>query len=101
MPQDPGAPAPAQESAGGGIAEQFMALDEGLSKLSAMVAEVPEVPDEAKAGLAQALEIYRASVEQIMAAAGGGGGSQPAAQPQTPEQGGNPNVQPMSPAGVR
>ncbi len=89
--------APAQE---GGVTETLVEVDAKLAKLVQFVGQAAQVPEEAKAAFAQALEAYRSGLEIVMAAAQGGGGPQgPAAV--APEQGGAQGAVPMTPAGVK
>lgn len=88
--------APAQE--GGGVAETLTAVDAQLSKIAQFAGQSPQMPEEAKAAFASALEAFRAGLE-IVTGAAGHGAQGPAAV--APEQGGAQGAVPMTPAGVK
>ena len=84
---------------GGGDPLQALAkFNEQLAKITQVVTQNPQVPDEAKAAFTSSLEAFRAGLE-ILSGGGGEGPEGPAAV--APEAGGNAGAVPASPAGVR
>lgn len=93
----PEVPVPAEgappEEAGGGITQALVETDKSLFKISQLVGQNPEVPDEVKAAFQAALDAYRQGLSALTG--GGEGGSAPAPANASVEQGAS-GAQPMS-----
>lgn len=100
MPQAPEQDAPAGQNSGGGVAEALVQADAMLAKIAKATSAAEQVPEEAKAAFATALEAFRGGLEIVMEAARGGGRAQPSGAA-APEAGGAPGAVPVSPAGVQ
>ncbi len=74
----------------GGITQALVETDKNLFKISQIVAQNPQIPDEIKSAFQSALDSYR---QGLSALTGGGGQAGPANA--TPEQGAS-GAQPMS-----
>lgn len=91
----PDAPVPAEgapEEGGGGITQALVETDKSLFKISQLVGQNPEVPDEVKAAFQASLDAFRQGLESLT---GGGSGSAPVPANASPEQGAS-GAQPMS-----
>ncbi len=90
-----GQPVPEEQpQEGGGVEEALTQADQALSALAEGVVQSPDVPDEIKQGFASLHEQFTVLAEQLVS------GAQPqpeASAPQSVEQGGNPNAQPLPP----